>query len=148
MAFSRDSTRVVTVLKGSDHFAVWGVPGGQLLAVNRGDPADDIYALNADIGVPGSASDGLVGLGADIALAVDLWDVSPSPEGGVVRPRLRSRVVLAPGGDDVEDPGFTYGFKFSPDGSKFVVSFRGTVHVCDVASLARLGSYTSPSDDA
>ena len=148
VAFSPDSKRLLTLFSFSNHFAVWSVPDGQLLAVNRGDPADDIYALNADIGVPGSASDGLVGLGADIALAVDLWDVSPSPEGGVVRPRLRSRVVLAPGGDDVEDPDFVGSFAFSGDGSKFVASFRGTVQVYDVASLERLGAYTSPSDDA
>ena len=139
IVFSRDSTRVLTLFRSSNHFAVWSVPDGQLLAVNRGAPLDDNYAC-ADFGVPGSASDGFVGLGSDSKGDIVLWDVSaPTEEGGASRPRLRSRVGLGPAD-------FTSaGFAFSPNGSKFAASWRGVVFVYDVASLTRLGSCILPS---
>ena len=135
VAFSRDSTRVLTLLGDSDHFAVWSVPDGQLLAVNPGDYVDDFYNC-VDFGVPGSASDGLVGFGSYEGI-IYLWDVPPPLEGGVSRPSVRSRVNLGP---------VLHMFKgccaFSPDGSKFLASFRGVAYVYDVASLARLGAYS------
>ena len=142
VAFSRDSTHVLTHFHMSKHFAVWSVPDGQLLAVNRGDPGNGLASC-ADIGVPGSASDGLVGLGG--FGAIDLFDVSPPPEGrGPSRPRLRGHVDLAPGGDDA----CAASFAISPNGSKFASAHDGVVHVYDVASLTRLAAYTSPSDHA
>ena len=145
--FSRDSTRVLTLRDQSDHFAVWSVPDGQLIAVNRGAPGGDSY-LCADFGVPGSASEGLVGFGSATTADVDLWDVPPqSARGQDSRPRLRNRVSLVPA-DDVSDGAFGSSFKFSPDGSKFAASFYGTAYVYDVASLARLGVYDPMPADA
>ena len=147
VVFSRDGTRVLTCFTNTDHFAVWSVPDGQLVAVNRGDP-DGVCYFSADVGVPGSASDGLVGFGSNLTdvLAVDLWDVSPSVK-GPSQARLRGRFILPP--EEVpedEDPVCIICLAFSPDGSKFVAGVGGVVFVCDVASLARLGAYTSPSD--
>ena len=141
MSFSRDGTRVLTLLFGTNSFALWSVPDGQLIAVNTADPSAIEFDY-ADIGVPGSASDGLVGLFSSDSGAVCLWDVSPPTGGGANRPRLRSRVDLEPG-----DPwAIAYSLSFSPDGSKFAAIFRGVAYVYDVASLTRLGAYTSPSD--
>ena len=66
------------------------------LAVNPGDPraGGRDYAF-IDFGVPGSSSDGLVGF-KSCGGNVDLWDESLLPEGGPSRPRLRSRMDLAP----------------------------------------------------
>ena len=140
VTFSRDSTRALTLFRYSDHFAVWSVPDGQLLAVNRGDPNGFGYDC-ADFGVPGSASDGLVGLCSRNSTA-DLWDVSPPPEGGPSWPRLRSRVDLAPG-ENGRYSGSS--FAFSKTGSEFVAACLRATYVYDVASLTRLGAYTSPS---
>ena len=142
VAFSRDSARVLTHFNLSDHFAVWSVPDGQLLAVNPGDPTSDGYEC-ADFGVPGSASDGLIGFGSYYA-DVELWDVSPTAGGGLCR--LRSFLDLGPG-EIVhgEVNGDYINVAFSPDGSKFVARFRATAYVYDVASLTRLATYTSPS---
>ena len=139
--FSRDSTRVMTCLKTSDHFAVWSVPDGQLLAVNRGGPNGNSYD-RADWGVPGSASDGLIGFVSWEGAAVDLWDVSPPTDGGASRPRLRSRVDLPPG----QNPSSVDTFEFSGDGSKFTAVHSGVVYFYDVASLTRLGVYNPPSE--
>ena len=134
VVFSRDSTRVLTLIGATNHFAIWSVPDGQLLAVNSGD-INGIRYSRADFGVPGSASDGLVGFGSDDGI-IHLWDVSPPPEGG----GLRSRVDLAPGEDSL-----IISLSFSPDGSKFAAAGRGIAYVYDVASLTRLGAYDSPS---
>ena len=144
VAFSGDSARVLTHIFGSNHFAVWSVPDGQLLAVNRGANGGDCYQ-GADFGVPGSASDGLVGFGSSNG-SIHLWDVSPPTEGRASRPRLRSRVNRAHGeesGSYIKNPG---SFKFSPDGSKFAATYGGIAYVYDVASLTRLGAYTTPSN--
>ena len=73
-----------------------------------------------------------------------------------IQPRLRSRVELEPGavydGDDGDDPDHhecpAGSFAFSPNGSKFVATFLGSVYVFDVASLARLAVLASPSPRA
>ena len=145
LAFSRDSTRVLTHPRGSNHFSIWSVPDGQLLAVNRGNPGGGGYQC-ADFGVPGSASDGLIGLCSDTGV-IDLWDVSAPSDGEANQPRLRSRVELEPAG-----PGLPRAFSFSPDGSKVALSIfllnsaadSGVAYVYDVASLMRLGVYTTP----
>ena len=143
VSFSHDCTRVVTFFNSTETFAVWSVPDGQLVAVHRGDsPPDMRHYRSADIGVPGSASDGLVGFSSDDG-SIDLWDVSPPPVGGASCPRLRSRVDLAPG------MSFCGGsFAYSPDGSKFVATSRACAYVYDVASLTRLAVYTSPARHA
>ena len=141
VTFSRDSTRVLTFIEESDHFAVWSVPDGQLLAVNRGGPNGNSYD-RADWGVPGSASDGLIGFVSWEGAAVDLWDVSPPTDGGASRPRLRSRVDLPPG----QNPSSVDTFEFSGDGSKFTAVHSGVVYFYDVASLTRLGVYNPPSE--
>ena len=138
VAFSRDSTQLVTLFGHSDHFAVWSVPDGQLLAVNRGDPDGETYSY-ADLGVPGSASDGLVIFGT-VEGNIHFWDVPPPAEAGGSRPRLRCRVDLPLGGNPLTDS-----FSFSPNGSKFVVTCHRIAYVYDMASLTRLGAYTSPS---
>ena len=79
--FSRDSTRVLTLFDTSGHFSVWSVPDGQLLAVKWGDRGGRLYQ-SADFGVPGSASDGLVGICSYDTSFVDLWDISSLPKGG------------------------------------------------------------------
>ena len=146
VAFSRDSARVLTHFNLSDHFAVWSVPDGQLIAVNTGDIDGDRF-ICADFGVPGSASDGLAGFGSYDG-TVHLWDISPPPEGGEGSPpRLQSRVDLAPG-EGVGHALSVFSFAFSPDGSKFVAAHSGVAYVYDVASLTRLGAYTSPSNRA
>ena len=139
VAFSRDSTRVLTLFRLSDHFAVWSVPDGQLIFVNRGDPFGYCYEC-ADFGVPGSASRGLIGFGSFDDAAVDLWDVSPPPGGGGIQPHLRRRVDL-----ESDEGAYTEYLAYSPDGSKFAASFGSVVFVYDVASLTRLGVYSSPS---
>ena len=145
VTFSRDSTRVLTLVDRSENFAVWSVPDGLLLAVNRDDPYDPDYDhfQRPDFGVPDSASMGIVGFASCDAAAVYLWDIPPPPpEGGDTRPRLRSRVDLAPG-DYLNS---TLAFSFSPDGSKFVAVFFGFAYVYDVASLTRLGAFTFSVD--
>ena len=132
---------MLTHFRVTDHFAVWGVPDGQLLAVNRGVPDGVDRYWSADFGVPGSASEGLLGFGVHGAVSINLWDVSPQPGGGLILPRLRSRAVLAPGGDGNSEDDVD-GFSFSPDGSKFATVCCDAVHVYDVASLTRLGAYT------
>ena len=92
-AFSRDGTRVLTLFNATNHFSVWSVPDGQLLAVNRGEFDGGCEYSCAAIGVPGSASDGLVAFGSQPA-TLDLWDVSPRPEGGA---SLRARTLAARG---------------------------------------------------
>ena len=167
--FSRDSARLLTFFENSDYFAVWSVSDGQLLAVNH--PGDEVAWLergfykDPDFGVPGSASDGLIGFGSVSCSTVDLWDVSPPPEAGACRPRRqrhsgpsqprrRIRLDLAPHhaeldpdeGDPDEDKNAVDSFAFSRDGSKFAAAYRGTAchaYVYDVASLMRLGAYTS-----
>ena len=137
---------MLTLFDDSNSFAVWNVPDGQLMAFNHGAPIGITY-LCTDFGVPGSASDGLVGLGAVQIGAVYLWDASPPPEGcrnlgppeGPSRPRLRSRVDLEP-----FPAWYTASFSFSSDGSKFATAVNGVAFVYDVASLTRLGAYTSP----
>ena len=148
VAFSRDSTRVLTLFVGSNHFAIWSVPDGQLIAVNHGDDDPDegvpdegtVTYARAAFGVPGSASDGLVGLLASDGLAIDFWDILPPPEGGDILPRLRSHLPL-----DVEAQPDS--FSISPDGSKVAATCCGTARVFDVASLAQLGSYRPHRDD-
>ena len=148
--FSRDGSRLLTHYS---MFAVWSVPDGRLIASAAAADIDAGFFRNADFGVPGSASDGLIGLGAaKDNSAAELWDISESPtlpppqagRGGLppIRPRLRSRVALQPA---VPGEGFfaPASLQFSPDGSKFAVAWRGVASVYDVASLARLGSYTS-----
>ena len=140
--FSRDGMRAMTLFIESNHFAIWSMPDGQLMAVNPGSSNYDYLASyhNADFGVPGSASDGLVGF-AEEQGSVHLWDVSPQSEGGPIRPRLRSGVFFEP-----HHIGFYPGsFSFTPDGSKFVVAHAYDVYVYDVASLTQLHTYTSPS---
>ena len=145
LAFSRDSTRVLTIIDESSHFSVWSVPDGQLMAANRGSLGSDSYRC-ADFGVPESASDGLVGFSSHGTSKVDLWDVDVSPpgppEGGPSRPRLRSRVDLASDGrPDVVVNCLAY----SPDGSRLAAACGGVAHVYDVASLTPLAAYASPS---
>ena len=142
VAFSRDSMRVLTLFRSTDHFAIWGVLDGQLLALNRGKIQCRDY-VRADFGVPGSASDGLIGFGSGRS-AIDLWDVSQPSPGAHHQPRLRSHVGLC----ESIDVGFyapAADFAFSPNGSKFVAAHLGAaIYVYDVASLTRLGAYTSP----
>ena len=38
VTFSHDGTRVLTLFEDKNHFSLWSVPEGQLLAVHRGDP--------------------------------------------------------------------------------------------------------------
>ena len=140
VAFSRDSTRVLTIVDQSNRFAVWSVPDGQLLVVHKGDPHGKVYQC-ADFGAPGSASDGLIGF-CSSDCTIDLWDISPPTEGGGGnRPRLRSRVDIK---TDEYDDGLIFrgSFKFSPDGSKFVTTSEGEIYVYDCGSLTRLGAYT------
>ena len=139
VAFSRDSTRVLTTYPSTTNFSLWNVLDGQLAAVNPGIPHGDSPYESADFGVPGSASEGLIGFSAPFTNDIDLWEVAPSPEGGGSRPRLRSRVQLGPLADSS-----VFAFKFSPDGSKFAASSCGVAYVYDVASLTRLGVYNSP----
>ena len=80
VVFSRDSTRVLTLFGEFNHFAVWSVPDGQLLVVNRGDPGGHYRC--ADFGVPGSASDGLVGFGSYDG-SIHLWEGLPTMVGAV-----------------------------------------------------------------
>lgn len=140
--FSTDN-KVLTMCNGFDDFSVWSVPDGRLIAANAGDlgPHGGQYR-SADFGIPGSASAGLVGFSSYFSFTVDLWTVD------AVRSRRQSRVELEPGAvfdvAEVEDCPPS-NFAFSPDGSKFVVAFLGTVYVFDVASLARLAVFASPS---
>ena len=145
VVFSRDSTWVLTFIYDSTHFTIWSVPDGQLVAVNRGDPGGVRYDC-ADFGVPGSASDGLLGLYSEDSGAIDLWDVLLLPEGGPSRPQQRSRVNLARAEVYVGSNDLAICFSFSPNGSKFVVTCDRAAYVYDVASLARLGAYTSPAN--
>ena len=140
VVFSRDSTRALTLFGEFNHFAVWSVPDGQLLAVNPGDPGGDAYDC-ADFGVPGSASDGLVAFGFENATCVDLWSVYLPTEGGPSRPRLRSRVHLGHVNEDGNDS--VYNIKLSPDGSKFAAMCIEVAYVYDVASLTRIGTYAA-----
>ena len=160
-AFSRDNTRVLTLWEGTDAFAVWSVPDGGLLVAHPQETNahkrvdDDDYASvmrfrgrqTIDVGVPGSASEGLVALAAP---TLQLWDVSPPPppcEGGVMRARLRAKLDLRIGVSPApSSSGHCLGTSFSPNGSKFCAvafdvenGFRACVY--DVASLARLGEY-------
>ena len=137
--FSRDGTRVMTLFRESSHFAVWSVPDGQLLAVNPGDPS--VRYVCTDVGVPGSASHGLVRLSSDHGV-VDLWDVSPLPGGGALRPHLRGRKE-----PPVKDTSCG-SFAFSPGGSEFAAFSAGIARVYDVASLTQLHAFKSPSDRA
>ena len=142
VVFSRDGERLLTFFEHSDYFAVWSVPDGRLLAVNQGSP-DGSHYEHATFGVPGSASDGLVGF-ISFNGSICLWDVPPPTEGGPGRPRLRSRVDLA-----LDDKSYySQSFALSSDGSKFAATHAGVVYVYDVASLTRLGVYTSPSNCA
>ena len=140
VAFSRDSSQLLTLFLASDTFAVWSVPDGQLIAVRKYD-VPGVMQPNyeyPDFGVPGSASQGLVGFTKNWA-HVDLWDVSPPPEGGANLPRLRGRVDLDPvPAPDVNGERPFGSLKFSPDGSKFASAFFEVVYVYDVASLTRL----------
>ena len=132
---------MLTFFRSGNHFSIWSVPDGQLVAVNRGDPDGQRYQC-AGFGVPGSTSDGLVGLCSGTGV-IDLRDVSAPLNGEANRPRLRSHPDLAPTGT-----GLARGFAFSGDGSKFTLAFsgafRGVAYVYDVASLTRLAAYTSP----
>ena len=149
VTFSRDSTRVLTHFEYFGHFAVWSVPDGQLLAVNQDD--DDFGSLSygcVDFGVPGSASEGLVIFGVHYSFVAELWEVAPPPEGGGSHsePRLRSRVDLRLAPDEVpSEEKEIRDLSLSQDGSKFAATCGGVAHVYDVASLTRLGAYTSPS---
>ena len=138
-AFSRDSTRVATLFNSTNHFAVWSMLDGRLLAVNRGDIGGGSY-MCATFGVPGSASDGLIGFASTDGF-IDLWDVSLPRKRGPSRPRLRSRVDVGPG----VRASFSNDFSFSPDGSKFAAGLSNVAYVYDVASLTLIGAYTSPS---
>ena len=153
MAFSRDSTRLLTLFPLSDHFAVWSVPDGQLVAVNKGSPNGGWLSF-PDFGVPGSASDGLVGFLFN-DFAVELWALAPAATGGVSRPRRRARVQLAPEVDEeyienMEDDGEScdFSFAFSPNGSKFAVATRGKAYVYDIASRARIATFAPPWESA
>ena len=119
------------------------------MAVNRDDPLVKLY-VKAVFGVPGSASDGLIGFGSSRGTGVtlygvatiDLWvgNLPPLPEGGASRPCLRSRVDLPPG-----DDAYSFAFDFSPDGSKFAAAHHGAAYVYDVDSLTRLATFSNPS---
>ena len=135
VAFSRDSTRVLTLFRSTNHFSLWNVPDGQLVAVNRGVCHGDSVYEGADFGVPGSASEGLIGFSAPRADAVDLWDFSPSR-----RLRRRSRVQMGPHSNASQ----ALRFRFSPDGSKFAAALLGVAYVYAVASLTRLAVYHPP----
>ena len=139
IVFSRDSTRVLTLFLDSDHFSVWSVPDGQLMAVNRGERYGDGGYCSADFGVPGSASAGLIGFGTCNG-TVDLWDVVKPRKGEASRPRQRSRVDIAPG----EDSRFE-SFAFSGDGSKFLAACISVAYAYDLASLTQLGAYSTPT---
>ena len=142
VAFSRDSKQLLTLFNVSgDHFAVWSVPDGQLVAVNRGAPGSGHYSC-PEFGVAGSSSDGLVGFGSTRNGAVDLWDILPPPLGGRSTPQLRSHVDLVPGRRTTK----VFSFAFSPDGFKFAAAYDRAAFVYDVASLTRLGMYASPWD--
>ena len=149
VTFSRDGARAATHFVGVEHFAVWSVPDGRLLVALPGEPEGDWFR-HSDFGVPGSASDGLLGFASDDGI-VSLWDVETPPEGeGGSRPHQRSRWDLAPSSEFGN--GGVYiaeSFAFSPDGFKFVASFCeasseacGVAYVYDVASLARLGVHS------
>ena len=143
IVFSRDGSQLLAQSDGSSVFSLWSVPDGQLIAATPIDNFNVDTYVSPDIGVPGSASDGLVGLGlcATGRKEVHLFDVSPPPEGEPNLPRLKDEVVLGPvGGSD-----YVRSFAFSPDGNKFAaVCGDGTAYVYDVASLTRLGTYAMP----
>ena len=139
VAFFRDYTRVLTLFDVSNHFAIWSVPEGQLLAVKR-DRLSGVRYNCASAGVPGSASDGLVGLGSSLGV-IDLWDLTEPSNREAYRPYRRNRIDVEP----AERSGRLLDFALSGDGSKFAASFGSVTYVYDVASLTRLGAYTSPS---
>ena len=154
IAFSRDGTRVLTCFNWGTQFAVWNVDDGRLLAINRGGnggpPGNGYVAI--DFGVPGSASGGLIALAATTVtgVIVDLWSVALPDDGDApTAPVQRDRVeviIYAEGGDDIDEgsnPPRT--LVFSPDGSKFAFAFCEHAFVYDVASIVRLGSFTTPT---
>ena len=145
VSFSRDGSQLLTQADSSGVFAVWSVPEGRLLAATPIDAIAHMYT-GADLGVPGSASDGLVGLGLmSRPKTVHLWDVSPPPVGDANLPRLKNQVVL--GTVDPEGPvggEYVSSFAFSPIGDRFAAVCDGFAYVYDVASLTRLGVYAMP----
>ena len=148
VTFSHDGTRVLTLFEDKNHFSLWSVPEGQLLAVHRGDP-DGLFYHCADLGVPGSASDGLIALGSHgvAGTVVDVWAIAPLG-GEADRPRLLSHVDLAHGLEDTvyiaSNHQEVLNLLFSPDGSKLAATASDCLAcVLDVASLARLGVCTS-----
>ena len=134
LAFSRDSAHVVTLIKNDHYFVVWSVLDGRMVADNELVPAAElghpVYGC-PDFGVPGSASDGLIGFGSMKPGAfVDLWTTTPM--------RRRCRV-------DLNGRTRTKSFAFSKDGSSFAAAYDYVVGLYDVASLTRLGTFNVPN---
>ena len=130
VAFSRDSNRMITLFGNSTHFAVWSVPDGQLVSSNPTPDLSPVLYNCADFGVPGSASNGLVGFGGSKNCVIHLWDVSVS------RPFMKSQILLPDGFTGIDTA-----VEFSPDGSKLLATGYNAAYVYDVASLTLIGTY-------
>lgn len=138
---SRDGKYVLTQYGPGDenaHFA---------LKCNRGEPLfeytgtlHDSFYFDADFGVPGSASNGLLAFGGLWEPIIDVWDVS-TPSNS----HLRKRITLYPYNEHPTRPDNNHSLhhvSFSPDGSKLAALIYKTVYIYTVATWAHIGQCT------